>query len=135
MWKAYLRLDAKIISFFQESYLWLLDRTGIYVATLAFMIYASACAIQVIFLNGPLWLWLPLIALVGLSLSSKYKLQDKGKNELFNFVAMAMEEMWFRHAFNLAVYTIALTEVINSNRAYRRASAAWFCRIWLYLSA
>ena len=106
MWKAYMKLDERVISLVQESYLWLLDRTGVYVATVAFALYVASVGGQVI--TGSAWLTIFLIGITGLFLIHKYLLQDKGKNDLFNAIALQMANMRVRHAFNVLFIMILI---------------------------
>lgn len=112
MWKAYLNLDQKILSLFQEGYLWLLDRTGVYVATVAFLIYAVIALMEIS--NGSsLWIWGPLVAFVGLAQSNAYRMQDRAQNEKFNLIAMMMEVSRLRHYFNLLLIALALSAMLT----------------------
>lgn len=45
MWKAYMKGDAWVLSKNQDAYLWLLDRTGVYVGTLLFLCYVYVAVI------------------------------------------------------------------------------------------
>lgn len=110
MWKAYLKGDAWVLSKSQDGYLWLLDRTGIYVATIAFFEYAASCALGILGGSGAI-LFLCVLAVVGLGLAHKYLMQDKGENEKFNLIAMMMESQSWRHWFNIIVLLFAVFEV------------------------
>lgn len=96
MWKVYLKLDAWIISKVQDAYLWLLDRTGVYVATLTFGIYAVVGLSEIMDGGSTLWCGV-LIALVGFSVAPRYLMQDKGENNRFNVISMAMTSWRLRH--------------------------------------
>jgi hypothetical protein len=111
MWKAYLKADAWILSKTQDFYLWLLDRTGVYVATCGFAIYAGICTAELLN-GGTLWLWLPLLALVGLTMGPKYLMQDRAEHVGFNFIASSMEAWRWRHGLNAAITSCVLLGVI-----------------------
>lgn len=68
MWKAYLKADAWVLSKSQDGYLWLLDRTGVYVATIAFFEYAASCALSILGGSGTI-LFLCALAVIGLGLA------------------------------------------------------------------
>ena len=94
--------------------LWLLDRTGVYVATVAFALYVVSVGGQVI--TGSAWLTIFLIGITGLFLIHKYLLQDKGKNDLFNAIALQMANMRVRHAFNVLFIMILIpTDLLVGN--------------------
>src|SRR5256885_11187356 len=82
------RCDERVIRLVQESYLWLLDRTGVYVATLAFGVYALAVWIEVTVLEGEPWLWCAFLAMIGAGNIPKYLMQDKGEITLHNSIAL-----------------------------------------------
>lgn len=111
MWKAYLKADAYILGIIQDAYLWLLDRTGVYVATLCFMIYATA-AFVALSTGAPLLFWGPLLLMVGLSMLPRYTLQDKARNEHFNAIALMLQGWLWRHPFQIALSVSMLAETI-----------------------
>jgi len=114
MWKAYLTLDQKILALLQESYLWLLDRTGIYVATTTFIVYALCVVIEVFYINSlNSWIWFAVLAFVGLGLGHKYVLQDRGENDRINAVAMFMETLKSRYVLDITFWVFFLTDVIS----------------------
>lgn len=111
MWKAYLGFDAYLIERINTAYLWLLDRTGVYVATLAFITYTAMVAL--LLANGrSIWFWLPVLAFVGLSMGHKYLMQDKGQNDIFNLGAMQWESWRWRHYFNISIVIFIIVEII-----------------------
>lgn len=118
MLKTYKKFDAWLIHHFQGAYLWLLDRTGIYVGT-------------VIFLNGTLVIlhliqqnsmWLAAFIMVAILLISlpRYLLQGAEKYETFNQVAAFEEGMSGRHLFLilnlicLALPPYSMLDVLNN---------------------
>ena len=112
MQKAYFKADAWLISKIQDAYLWLLDRTGVYVATLGFGIYVVIGLAEVMDGSMP-WLWFVLIALVGLSVVPRYLMQDKGQNERFNALSMAMTEWRWRHLISILIFDMAVVSAIT----------------------
>lgn len=112
MHKAYFKLDAWVIAKIQDAYLWFLDRTGIYVATVGFTVYAVV-GISEVLDGGTPWLWGLLLALVGLSLAPRYMMQDKCKNEQFNLIAMAMQDFRGRHLISMTIALIGLLEAVT----------------------
>ena len=99
----YLRLDAYLIRCAQEGYLYLLDRTGIYVATLAFWLYVPTVAQN--FTSHPILNGFLLIVVAG-SLSRAYMAQDKGDNALFNAVVDLLYRMKIRHFFHITLLSV-----------------------------
>ena len=115
MWKAYLKMDGWIISTLQETYLWLLDRTGVYLATVSFTTYAACCIVEVAVIDGnfPRWVWGAMLAIVGLSSGHRYYLQDKGNNDQINVTAMEMEGQRLRHVINVMLLNFLLIYLID----------------------
>lgn len=112
MRKAYMKMDGWIISALQDTYLWLLDRTGVYVATVSFATYTVVAGLNIAQGAFPTWAWIVLLAFVGLSSGHKYLMQDKGKNESLNFSAMRMEEWRWRHSINIALFCFLIIALL-----------------------
>src|SRR5713101_7099110 len=112
MWKTYLKLDNWIISNLQNLYLWLLDRTSIYVATLMFVTYIGGLSPNII--RGKYQWWnCAFIALVGLVvILLPYLKQDKGDIKRYNAFAIQLEGMIIRHVFNSFQIGIAIVSSI-----------------------
>lgn len=96
----------------QTTYLWLLDRTGVYVASLCFMIYAIIASCFVLGGSGSLWLWGPLLVVVGVSNTPRYLMQDKGQNDRYNALALFMQGMQFRNYLNVFLLGIFFGELL-----------------------
>src|SRR6266446_8868224 len=100
--KIYHAFDQFLLSKVQDGYLWLLDRTGVYVATLIFGSFLVAAAIA-IFQHKYHTGWMVFIgvciAIIGLTCLLPYSWQDKGKNEIFNAIALSIEAGYGRHFF------------------------------------
>ena len=114
--KIYHAFDQFLLSKVQDGYLWLLDRTGVYVATLIFGSFLVAGAIG-IFQNksDPRWtVFLGVcITIIGLSCLFPYSLQDKGKNEKFNALALYIEAGYTRHFFVGLQYGFLVSHLIH----------------------
>ena len=112
MKKVYFRADTWLISKIQDAYLWLLDRTGIYVATLAFSIYAVICTLEIMD-GGTAWIWGAILIFVGLGVVPRYLMQDKGQNERFNALSMALAEWHWRHQLNITIALLGVSSAIT----------------------
>lgn len=110
----YFKLDGWVLIHTQMLYLWLLDRTGIYAATLAFMVYVAGVTVGLFFMYTPKWLGFGLIAISGAFLGTRYLQQDKGEHTAYNAVSLMIIQMPTRHIFNMMwmgfvfVYSITL---------------------------
>ena len=112
--KIYHAFDQFLLSKVQDGYLWLLDRTGVYVATLMFASFCVAPGISIIqqkfiLLSGIC------IAIIGLICLFPYHLQDKGKNDAFNASALSIEAGRPRHFFLGLQYWFLVSDVIQFN--------------------
>jgi hypothetical protein len=112
MWQKYLKLDAYVLSKVQDAYLWALDRTGIYVATISFVVYAGI-VIMCLSKGYSVWVWLPLLGFVGFSLGPKYLMQDRAENERFNVIAMLMQSSWWRHPLQMSMALFAFIGTVD----------------------
>jgi hypothetical protein len=112
MWKVWLKVDAWILKYIQEIYLWLLDRTGVYVATACFSIYAIV-GLSEVAEGGRAWLWGSMLIFAALSLIPKYLMQDRCENERFNAISMAMAGFPWRHWITIPIGLVAIAEVIT----------------------
>src|SRR6266436_3880235 len=106
--KIYHAFDQFLLSKVQDGYLWLLDRTGIYVATLMFTSFGIGIGISERTVLGGVFL-----AIIGLVSLFPYYLQDKGKNETYNAFAMIAEAGYFRHFFLGLQYMFLLSNLIS----------------------
>ncbi len=118
IWKSYLKLDNWIISYLQNLYLWLLDRTGVYVATLMFVTYVGGFSPDIIRGEFPWWN-LMFIGLAALIIAIPYQEQNNGDIKRYNAFAIKIEGLFLRHAFNsfqigLAVGSVIAGRYINS---------------------
>lgn len=97
--KLYRKADGWLLTKAQDAYLWLLDRTGIYVGTIMMACFsivtvynvatASAFSTKIILVT--------LLFFVSLVCIWMYYLQDKGQNEIFNSIALSWEGSTIRH--------------------------------------
>lgn len=111
MWKAYLRVDAWVLSKIQDAYLWLLDRTGVYVGTLMFVSYVYVVGIF-FWAYGTSWILIAILASVGITSGQRYLWQDKGKNERFNAASISIEGWALRHPLNLFVLFFTVFDAV-----------------------
>lgn len=114
MRKAYMKVDAWVLSKIQDAYLWLLDRTGVYVGTLMFAtyVYVAAGAIFARHESLWLWLWMVLLAMTGWVAGIRYLWQDKAQHERYNSLAMFMEQWRWRHICNVLIGMVLIFEII-----------------------
>ena len=130
MWKTYLRFDSWMISNLQNLYLWLLDRTGIYVATLMFITYAGSLSPDIIRGKYPWWNC-AFIALIGLVVILPYLKQDRGDVKRYNAFAIEIEGLIIRHAFNGLQIGLGVGSAIAGD--YLSASGCFLMLIYQYL--
>jgi len=114
MWlaRAYMKMDGWMVSAIQNAYLWLLDRTGVYVATLMFAVFSVDPGIRIIQGKGSPLLSGIFIALVGMAVIVPYITQDKGLNDRFNASALYIEGATWRHAFMGMEYGSLLVSIV-----------------------
>jgi hypothetical protein len=112
MFKPYLKVDEWVKSLIQNTYLWLLDRTGIYVATLMFAAYVPAPGVAIIRGHDQIFNGI-FIAIVGIALAYPYILQDKGDNEAFNATAMWAENSVLRHVLIFLQISLVVSTMIS----------------------
>ncbi len=112
----YRAFDQYLLSKIQDGYLWLLDRTGVYVATLIFGSFLVAAAIGLFQHKfDPGWMVFlgACIAIIGLTCLLPYSWQDKGKNEKFNAIALYIEAGYVRHFFIGLQYGFLVGDLID----------------------
>lgn len=97
MKKAYKKFDAWVIQHFQDAYLWLLDRTGIYVGTVVFL----NGVVMVLDLIRRQSMWLAAFIMIVILILSlpRYLLQGAKEYETFNHMATFEEGLPGRHIF------------------------------------
>lgn len=115
MWKAYMRVDAWVLFKIQDAYLWLLDRTGVYVGTLMFATYVYVAAGAIFAREESFWLWMVLLAMTGWVAGIRYLWQDRAQHERYNMMAMFMEQWRWRHTFNIFIGMVLIFEIITLN--------------------
>src|SRR5258706_1964084 len=116
--KIYHALDQFLLSKVQDGYLWLLDRTGVYVATLMFVSFGlGAGTIIINNKHGSAWTIAlgACLAIVGFISLFPYYLQDKGKNEIYNALAMSIDGSHTRHFFLWLHFMCLLVDFIGLN--------------------
>lgn len=112
MWKAYLKADAWVISKTQEAYLWLFDRTGVYVGTLMFASYTFTVALCFI-RSGPAWWLFLFLASIGWTSGVRYLWQDKGEHVRYNAVSLMVERATWRYGFNLFMIACVIFDFLG----------------------
>ena len=106
-----LAIDAYLIETAQEAYLWLWDRTGIFVATLIF-----ACVVCEHLAFGRLtWGSFVGLALTGAFATQRYMAQQKDLR-LFNMLGSAWRAPWLR-LFYLGILFLCVASDISAFRA------------------
>ena len=114
MWKAYLRADKYVLDKIQNGYLWLLDRTGIYAATVMFIIFTCQPVLKILEgVKGYNLFYGICIAIIGVQTIPLYLMQDKGDHTRYNSMAMFMEGTLLRHIFTSFQYGILLGDVVG----------------------
>lgn len=114
MLKAYLKFDAYLIERINTIYLWLLDRTGVYVATIMFDAYVVAAATSLCRANGlPIWYWMIILAFIGLFLGPRYLMQDKGEVLRFNIASLVLEKWVGRHVINVILMSFLVLDLLR----------------------
>lgn len=91
-----MKIDEKLLETTQNAYLWIFDRTGIYVATVGFAIQIAIPFIQS-YAKGSLdYVSLALMVFLAVGLSLRYAMQHAEKYEIFNAVARHARYMTWR---------------------------------------
>lgn len=109
-------IDEKIIDRLQEAYLWLFDRTGVYVATTSMVLIIMWFVVGN--LRSPDYMWLTLLGLVaciicGLAQISRYRLQDRAQYEKFNAIALLSRQDDIRISFQSILAVFAALDALN----------------------
>lgn len=103
----YSKADLKAIEGFQAFYLWLLDRTGVYLATVNMVLYLVSFGFWITKDGKVSLIGLALLAIVGLMNMIRYWWQEKEQYDTLNAGAMSFEASRFRQWGN--GYFIAIT--------------------------
>lgn len=120
-------LDDYLVAAAQEIYLWLWDRTGVYVATLLF---AAIVGEQICW--GPIKIWgFAFLAIFGATSAYAYMVQAKDLR-LLNSMQRRWRENGLRLAFTVMVLYFTASDAVKLN-AWGSAGSA-FLLIWSYLS-
>jgi hypothetical protein len=98
--KNYLHIaDERMIEVMQDSYLWLWDRTGVYVGTLFF----AFCAADLAFYGNLCWFDFAWLTLMGVIAGIRYVAQTKSLREL-NDIQRMWRDIWGR--FYIVLFTL-----------------------------
>jgi len=111
------KLDDRLINLLQETYLWLLDRTGVYLASAQVMLFAYAIGIALLQdVNFFLKLLVGTVAAANLLfVYIRYIMQDKGQTKVINMSAMSLRDWSFRHAFTFFFLVSIPPEIAINN--------------------
>ena len=111
------KLDDKVINLLQEAYLWLLDRTGVYLASVQVALFAYAVGIALLQdVNFFLKLLVGALAAANLLfVYIRYIMQDKGQTKIINMSAMSLRDWSFRHAFTFFFLFYIPPEIMIGN--------------------
>jgi hypothetical protein len=91
-----MNIDKKLLETTQAAYLWVFDRTGVYVATVGFAIQVSIPFIHT-YAKGELdYLSLFVMVFLSLGLSWRYAMQHAEKYEIFNAMSRQMSDTNWR---------------------------------------
>jgi hypothetical protein len=91
-----MKIDQKLLETTQAAYLWVFDRTGVYVATIGFTIQVSIPFIQSHAKGSLDYMALLLMVFLSVGLGFRYSLQHAGKYEVFNAMARQLDEHRWR---------------------------------------
>lgn len=119
-------IDNRVIRMVQEVYLWLLDRTGVYVGTLIFAFGAIDN-----FCLGLTFFRFVMLALIGVWSAGRYLAQATDLRRLNRF-ARNFADTWFRVPITVVLAGSLTFEVCQLNWWRVTAHASFFC--WLYLA-
>ncbi len=105
-----IKFDRYCIARAQEIYLWLLDYTGVYRATIQTILLMIVLALDIL-RDVITWLSIVCFAILLSMAVLDYINQDKGKYEIMNYAAMKMRESIFRL---VALFCIIIIPMIVS---------------------
>lgn len=120
------KLDNWIIEVVQESYLWIWDRTGIYIGTLIF----AACVGDRAFWGSVDWLGFIWLGFMGMQAAWRYLAQSKDLRELNDMQRMYCE-LTLRFVCALLFFFFLAVSVIEGN--FRHIISNVFALMWIYL--
>lgn len=107
----YRKLDKSLIDGTQNAYLWALDRTGVYVASVQMAMYLLSGAL-ITLKHGYMPWWMTIfLGLLGAFMAVKYLMQDHGKYDAFNYAAMTCEASGFRQFANGYFSTMIIVDL------------------------
>jgi hypothetical protein len=120
-------IDSRVISMVQDVYLWLWDRTGVYVGTLifAFAVLDKVCLARLDFFD------FVLVGMMGIWTAGRY-LAQANDLRLLNKLARDFSEIWLRIPAIVLIAGVFIYDVLQMN-AWRVASHIFFF-CWVYLA-
>lgn len=122
-----LAADTYVIETVQEAYLWLWDRTGIYVGTMIF----SAAVCEHLAYGRLGWGSFFSLALVGAVATTRYIAQQKSFR-LLNAMALSWRMPWLRYFFNVCLTLCVFADV--SKPSLGGFLSDLFFALWNYLA-
>lgn len=109
----YIKLDRYLIDGSQNSYLWLLDRTGVYLATILMVAHIGSFACLTLRDGKLSWLWMGFVLILGLGDMIRYWWQEKEQYDAINAGAMEFEAWKWRHFGNGWFIAMLLLDLIR----------------------
>lgn len=94
-------IDQKLLAKSQDAYLWLFDRTGIYVATIGVTIQVSVPFLNAISTGKLDYFQLAVMAFLCVGQFLRYQLQHNEKFEAFNAMSRILVTHWARKLSNV----------------------------------
>lgn len=133
------QIDQKLIEYVQAVYLWLFDRTGVYVASIAFAFIALLTAGWLYRDYFPAWFTLLIFVIISLALSQPYQLQDKGLFDAFNMISREYQKSFFRRFAVLITGVFFVQSIVFFLVTLKTKYLGYVCTdflllCWLYLS-
>lgn len=107
----YSKADQWAVTKTQDAYLWLLDRTGIYLGTVCMIDYIASAGCLAMRDGYMSWIWIVFLGIFGITCAFRYWWQEKGMNDAINAGAMAFEASHFRTFGNIFFLTQIVLDV------------------------
>lgn len=121
------KFDAKLIDIVQNAYLWVWDRTGIYVSTLLFILYVG----DHFFWAALKWFDFIFLAWAGLWCSYLYVVQSKDLRRL-NDDLRQWRDFAVRPYLMILSFSIVMVDVLSLNAWHLASDICWLG--WGYLA-
>ncbi len=108
-------MDEKMIKLVQDAYLWVFDRTGIYIATVSMIMTVLAYSLITLERDKVDFITLFGLAIIGLHCMFKYKLQHAGSYEAYNANARLWQQSRLRFYLLCFWIGIILSDVFRGS--------------------